>query len=443
MFWRKPLKSSSDKYVLLVWLIGLAMGLVSFAGCGDSNEEIVTLTFWAMGSEGENVQKLIPLFESEHPGIKVKVQQIPWTAAHEKLLTAFAGNSLPDLFQLGNTWIPEFSFLNAITPLNPFLGESTTIRPQSYFEGVWETNVIDSTVYGIPWYVDTRLMFYRTDLLAAVGFERPPSTWDELKEVSRRIARTSASKKRYAIFLPTNEWQPAVVFGLEAGSSLLKENNTRGDFSGELFARAFRFLRSFYEEGLSPKSWMDVQNVYQAFAEGYIAMYITGPWQIGEFRRRLPANVQDKWMTAPLPASAPGRPGYSVAGGSSLVLSRTSSRQKEAWKLIEFLSRPETQVEFFRLMGNLPARLEAWNDPLLKEDPYLQAFFRQLEYVTATPKIPEWEQIAFAKVIEHVERAANLRMTDNEILHALDRDVDRILEKRRWMMQRMLTAREQ
>jgi multiple sugar transport system substrate-binding protein len=94
-------------------------------------------------------------------------------------------------------------------------------------------------------------------------------------------------------------------------------------------------------------------------------------------------------------------------------------------------------------MGNLPARLEAWNDPLLKDDPYLQAFLRQLEYVTATPKIPEWEQIAFAKVIEHVERAANLRIADKEILHALDRDVDRILEKRRWIMQRMLTASEQ
>ncbi len=442
MFWRRHLKWSNDKS-LCGWIVGFVIGVSAIAGCEASNEGVTTLTFWAMGSEGENVQKLIPRFESEHPGITVRVQQIPWTAAHEKLLTAFAGNSLPDLFQLGNTWIPEFSFLNAIAPLDPFLGESTTIQPQSYFDGVWETNVIDSTVYGIPWYVDTRLLFYRKDILAAVGFQRPPTTWNELKEVSRRITKTSASRKRYAIFLPTNEWQPAVVFGLEVGSPLLKENNTRGDFSGESFARAFRFLRSFYEEDLSPTSWMDVQNVYQAFAEGYIAMYITGPWQIGEFRRRLPSNVRDKWMTAPLPASEPGRLGYSVAGGSSLVISRTSPRQTEAWKLIQFLSRPDVQMEFFRLMGNLPARLEAWDDPLLKEDPYLQAFFRQLEYVTATPKIPEWEQIAFAKVIEHVERAANVQIADEEILHMLDRDVDRILEKRRWMMQRMLTEREQ
>ncbi|MCK4689629.1 MAG: extracellular solute-binding protein [Candidatus Marinimicrobia bacterium] len=66
-----------------------------------------------MGAEGEHIQKLMPEFE-KCTGINVKVQSIPWTAAHEKLLTAYAGNSTPDICQLGNTWIPEFVALNAI-----------------------------------------------------------------------------------------------------------------------------------------------------------------------------------------------------------------------------------------------------------------------------------------------------------------------------------------
>jgi multiple sugar transport system substrate-binding protein len=49
----------------------------------------------------------MPEFERRYPEIQVKVQQIPWSAAHEKLLTAYAGDAMPDVFQLGNTWIPE------------------------------------------------------------------------------------------------------------------------------------------------------------------------------------------------------------------------------------------------------------------------------------------------------------------------------------------------
>lgn len=414
---------------------------LSFSGCSEAEKDGVTITFWAMGNEGENVQKLIPAFESEHPGIRVRVQQIPWTAAHEKLLTAYAGNSLPDVWQLGNTWIPEFAALNALESLDQFVEQSRVFVPADYFAGVWKTNILDSVLLGVPWYVDTRVLFYRTDILAEAGFSRPPQTWEEWKTVSGRIIRKEASRRRYAIFLPTNEWQPAVVLGLEAGSRLLKENNTLGDFTGEAFSLAFRFLRSFYEEGLSPTSWLEIQNVYQGFAEGYIAMYITGPWQIGEFRRRLPPNLQDRWMTAPLPSRDGGRPGYSVAGGSSLVVSKKSRHKPEAWQLIEFLSRTETQVEFFRLTGNLPARRSAWEHDLLKRDAHIQAFFRQLEYVVPTPKVPEWEQIA-SKIMEYVEVAAAQAHPDTLVLSALDRDVNRILEKRRWLMNRRFARGE-
>ncbi len=70
-----------------------------------------------MGREGEVVQKLMPEFERRHPGLRLRVQQIPWSAAHEKLLTAYAGDAMPDIFQLGNTWVPEFVALGALIDL--------------------------------------------------------------------------------------------------------------------------------------------------------------------------------------------------------------------------------------------------------------------------------------------------------------------------------------
>src|SRR5262244_566764 len=96
--------------------------LVSFAaGCGSPSRDAV-VRFWAMGREGEVVRELLPEFERTHPGIRVEAQQLPWTAAHEKLLTAFAGDATPDVCQLGNTWIPEFAALKALEPLDGRVG---------------------------------------------------------------------------------------------------------------------------------------------------------------------------------------------------------------------------------------------------------------------------------------------------------------------------------
>jgi multiple sugar transport system substrate-binding protein len=225
-----------------------------------------------------------------------------------------------------------------------------------------------------------------------------------------------------------------VVLGLESGSTLLRDHATRGDFSGKEFARAFAFLRRFYHHSLAPASMMEVMNVYQGFAEGYFAMYITGPWHIGEFQRRLPSELQGKWGTAPLAGLSDSIPGVSLPGGSSLVIFKSSRHKVEAWKLIEYFSRPSVQLELYRLTGTLPARREAWMDSSFAGNPLMKAFLTQLQVVRAPAKIPEWEQIAM-KIQEYAEVAAQLTRSDREILQALDRDVDRILEKRRWMVE--------
>jgi multiple sugar transport system substrate-binding protein len=105
------------------------------------------------------------------------------------------------------------------------------------------------------------------------------------------------------------------------------------------------------------------------------------------------------------------------------------------WKFFEYLSEKSTQIEFYKLLKNLPAVKEAWEDPILKDDPYMQAFYLQFMNVKATPKIPEWEQIAFSKVQQYAESAVRNVISIEEALKNLDKDVDRILEKRRWLVE--------
>lgn len=422
--------------VLLFTLLGLT-------GCDSSTDRPVVVQFWAMGQEGEQVKALLSEFERRHPGLRVRAQQIPWSAAHEKLLTAYAGDAMPDVFQLGNTWIPEFVALRAIEPLDERLKGWPVAARNDYFPGILATNRLEGQTWALPWYVDTRLFFYRRDLLAAVGFTEPPATWEDWLQAMARL-KTLDEVERYAILLPINEWQLPVILALQRGATLLRDRDQYGDFQNPRFREAFTFYLSLFEQELAPPvGHTQIANLYQEFANGYFAAYVSGPWNIGEFRRRLPPALQDQWMTAPLPDfdDDPSRPsagseiGVSLAGGASLALSRTSPRQEAAWKLLEYLAEPEQQARFYQLTGDLPARQSAWNDPALAENRHAQAFRQQLQHVQATPPIPEWERIA-QRIAYYAELTVRQNLSVDAALAALDRDVDRILEKRRWLLKR-------
>jgi len=415
----------------ILLILTATWGLLTASGCGSRTEQTAEVVFWALGAEGERVARMVPEFERRHPEISVRVQMIPWNAAHEKLLTAFAGQSLPDMCQLGNTWIPEFTVLNAIENLTPWVARSMTIRDSSYFPGIWDTNKMDSLLFGIPWYVDTRVLFYRSDLCAKAGYTRAPESWDEWFDLSAKLKREFPED--YAVFFSTNnEWVGPVIMGIQKHSTLLKDQNTAGNFSGPEFTEAMRAFKTFFRNGWAPVKTQQIVNVYQAFGEGFFSMYISGPWNIGEFSRRLPKELQGSWMTAPLPGPEGGI-GLSLAGGSSLVMFSSSKHKEAVWKFIEYLSEPAQQLELYHLTGDLPARVEAWTDSSLADNKHAAAFFVQLNHVVATPKIPEWEQIA-QKVREYAELISMDQYTVEEGVTALDRAINVILEKRRWLV---------
>ena len=422
-----------------------ALALLAFAlllSCSAQRDRRERLEFWALGSEGELVATMVPDFERRNPGIHVIVQQIPWSAAHEKLLTAYVGEATPDLAQMGNTWIPEFAAMHALDDLGPFVAQSKSIDRADYFDGVWDTNIVGRTLYGVPWYVDTRVLFYRSDVLAAVGFPSGPRTWSEWRTAMQRIE--SEKKCRWAILLPTNEWDPIAMLALSNHSTLLTPDGTRGAFRQRPFADAFAFYVDTFREGLAPAmSNSQIANLYQQFAQGDFAMYITGPWNVGEFKKRLPPEMQGKWATAPLPArDASEATGISMAGGASLVLFGATRHREAACKLIEFLSEPAQQVRFFELSGDLPARRSAWRAPLLMNDPYFPAFRTQLERVAPMPKVPEWEQITTA-IFDNGEAAARGVISNADALASIDQRADALLEKRRWMLTRRAEPAQQ
>ncbi|WP_324314036.1 sugar ABC transporter substrate-binding protein [Povalibacter sp.] len=391
------------------------------------------MRFWTFGREGEATAELLQDFHARNPGIRVEIQRLPWISAHEKLLTAYAGETLPDVCQLGNTWVPEFAALNALEPLDESIRSSSVVLRPDYFDGVFEANRIDAEVFAVPWYVDTRLLYYRTDLLAKAGFNAPPQTWAEWSQMLGAV-KQFVGPDRYSVLLPLNEFEPLLVLALQQPSDVLRDGGRFGNFRSDDFRRTLAFYADIFANGWAPRMTnTQLSNVWDEFGNGLFTFYISGPWNIPEFRKRLPAELQDAWMTAPMPG--PDGPGLSSAGGSGLVIFRTASNKPGAWKLIEYLSQPETQRRFYDLTGNIPPRRTSWEAPALQRSPYAHAFLAQLDRVRSPPKVPEWERIAQEMRLAS-ERVVQGRMSVDAAVVALDATTDALLEKRRWMLER-------
>lgn len=412
-------------------LFPLLLSMLLLGGCDAHKSAQTTLDFWAMGSEGERVQALMPAFERLHPGVKVHVQQIPWSAAHEKLLTAHVGGTLPDVFQLGNTWLPEFVALKALAPLDKVL---TADEQADIFPGVLAANRIEGHFYGLPWYVDTRLLFYRADLLQQAGIGQAPQTWGDWLDALRKVKMQTGKPP---LLLPFAEWQTLIALGLQQHADLLRENSRYSDFQQPAFRTALDFFLQLFREDLAEIAGEgQTGNIYQAFARGRIAFLVSGPWNLGEFERRMPDDKRDAWATAPLPVpEGSSYPGISIAGGASLAIRADTHQAEAARALVAFLSAPEQQLAFYRETGDLPVRMSAWTMGGLHEAPRVSAFWQQLQQVHGVPAIPEWERIA-TLVMRHAERAARGISSEDEALAAIDKETDAMLEKRRWLMDR-------
>ena len=87
----------------------------------------------------------------EFPDVTVNVTPVPWDAAHDRIVSAIAGGEVPDVTMVGTTWMGEFATLGGLDPT------PSNIDGSQFFEGAWNTTVVDGTSYAVPWYVETRL----------------------------------------------------------------------------------------------------------------------------------------------------------------------------------------------------------------------------------------------------------------------------------------------
>lgn len=372
-----------------------------------------------MSYEGDYAPLLLPSF-TQATGITVEVQSLPWTAAHEKLLTAHAGAALPDVLMLPAGWVGEFALIRALAPVT----DPGLLADQ--FPGVLDATRFRGASYAVPWSVAPQVQFYRRDLLERAGYQAPPTDWDGWRDMGRALKRQRPDD--YAVLMLLNWWDALFTFAGQTGAYPLQDRDTRGNFRTSAFRQALGFYKSLFDEGLAPRVLStEMQDPLSAFARGYFAIYPSGPTLLLDLRRRRAEIAPELWGVARMPG--PAGPGVASGVGACLAVSGSSRRPADAWALVRHLTSPATELRLQRLIGNLPARRSAWRDPQLAT-PLLQPFAAQMLEPARGPGIVEWERIRL-EVQLIAERVVRGAVTVDEGLAEMDRRADRLLAKRR------------
>lgn len=391
---------------------------------GDSGESSSeggsdTITVWAMGEEGKLLKQMAEKFEEENEGLTVDVQALPWENAHDKLLTAVASGKGPDVLQLGTTWVAEFAEAGALLDLSDHVKDNPDFAKENYFEGAQSLMEYNDEIVGIPWYVDTRVLYYRTDVLAEVGYDEAPKSWDELQDAAKKLA--DRGDDQWGLDIDQNDQIQPFIFAWQNGYEADVEQRDLNLDSQE-FIGAMEFYTSFFENGYSQQT--QGLDITQAFADGSKPMFFSGPWMINILNDQVP-EVEGKWSVATMPGNVTNA---SSLGGSVLSVFHTSDNVDNAIKFISYMNETDTQLEWLEVSNTLPSRVEAWEDPVLSDDPLFSVFGEQLNNTVAGIPVEEFERIA-QELLSALERINAGGADLNEEMEAFNQKAQELVEQ--------------
>ena len=392
----------------------LAM-VVGMAGCGrtggtsesasdvstiDDSKASGNLTIWAMGNEGDLLGDFVKEFEEENPDVKVTVTAIPWSSAHDKLQTAIAAGNGPDVAQMGTTWMADFS--------NAFSQVPDNFDVSDFSSGPLEAGQVDGKQLGVPWYVDTRVLYYRTDIAQEAGWEHAPKTWDEFKQLASDMKKVDGVE--YGVYQGpsgTDCFIGMLPYAYTAGAELTNSDQSAWTLDTDAMATALDFTSSLYSDGLANVN-ADVSagaNIAN-FVSGNTPMMLEGPTAVSQINELGGEGFADKYATVELPAEQESGTATSFVGGSDLVVFKDSQNKQAAWKFIQWASKPEVQAEWYKLSSDLPTSQQAWKSDDLTSSDTLTAFGEQLKNTMAPPALPTWAQVSSVadRVVEQINK---------------------------------------
>lgn len=316
-----------------------------------------------------------------HPGIEVEVQSTPIEQYANALELSFASGNPPDVFRVTAKGI---SLRNAyergwLQPLDPYLTDTFT---KQYKEGTFSSEgnlAIGGNVYAIP--VEDgapnriRLLYYNADLLKKHGFDGPPQTWSELKEMSSSITMQGNGNVYGFSIIGKNFSLIVEAFRRSSGSYYLNAETTpplnmmtgKAGASDPTIVASVEFIKDLYHSNIMTPGWENWSGpaAFKQMVEGKLAMYVGANWHLKEIRK---LNPNFNLGIAPVPTpdkETEARTFYEhipFFGMSSQVV-----HPDAAWKVIEALGSSEYQRTLLE-KGTLVANRDAYEGITLNGD---------------------------------------------------------------------------
>ncbi|MFD4663406.1 ABC transporter substrate-binding protein [Streptomyces halstedii] len=395
--------------------LGLALtmtvtGCSAMGGPGDGTVTLNMVESLTNPARTQVLKQLIADFEKRNPKIKVNLVSPPTSQADQKMQQMLQSGSGVDTLEVRDITVGSWSNNGWLYDM------SKDLKGWSGWRGLTENAVEAATdakgrTYFVPYGFYGMSLFYRTDLTAEAGHDKPPRTWDELVEQASAIQDTS--KRRYGYAFrggPNASSNVTAIIEAYAADRLDPANGYRLTdgttvFSAPEASAALEKYVELFKKGSPPSSiaW-GYPEMVEGFANGSTAFLLQDPEVIATLRESK-AIDEKQWSTAPLLAG-PGGKAVQPLATAGWGVARGSKHKAEAVKLVEFLSQGEASATFAKENSLIPILKQADEDPFYRTGPwasYVAMNQAPDTYLTVTqprdaPWFTEWTQKADADV---------------------------------------------
>jgi multiple sugar transport system substrate-binding protein len=267
-----------------------------------------------------------------------------------------------------------------------------------------DSNTYDGEVWGVPWFTDAGMLFYRKDLLEKAGYSEPPKTRAEMKEMVEKVRRDAG--KIYGFVFQGANYEGGVVNGLEfiwnsGGEVLNPRDPDKGTVAEPEAVAGLAAARGMVTDGVASRavsSYKEYES-YTVFLNGDAVFMRNWPNVYARAADPALSKIEQQQIgVAPLPVSRAGERAYSGLGGWNLMVNAASQHKLEsAWTFIRYLSAPEQQKERAIQGGYLPTLKDSYEDhEILSRVPVITLGREAIENVRARPATPFYQDMSLA-----------------------------------------------
>ena len=334
----------------------LATVSLALAGCSSNDDSgsndggSKKLTVWLMSGSAPDalVKQLDSEFEKSHSGWTVDYQVQQWDGIQDKLTTALASNTPPDVVELGNTQAPKFVAAGALADLTK---AKSDLGGANWLEGLAATGENDGKTYATPFYAANRIVVYRKSLFTKAGITKTPTTYDEFLADGKKLAAANASDKQFqALYLPGQSWYTLLSFVWARGGDVATKSGDTWTATLDTAAaqQGFTDYATLYKALSKAPADQDEANPQQStvFAKGKVGMFIGLPWEIATATDPKGGNPALKSDIGTFAIPGPTGPAPVFLGGSNLAVAAASANQKAAtdWLKLMLSAKYQTQL---------------------------------------------------------------------------------------------------